>query len=166
MQIRRAKESELPRLMEIYAYAREFMAAHGNPTQWGATNWPPESLIRQDIAAGKSYVCVEKERIVGVFFFQAGHQIDATYQVIENGSWIGNEDYGVVHRLAGDGSVKGIGKCCLDWAMEQCGHLRVDTHGDNQVLQNLLGTLGFTYCGIIHVEEDDAPRLAYEKVGK
>ena len=38
--------------MEIYAYAREYMAAHGNPDQWGPTNWPPEDLIREDIRLG------------------------------------------------------------------------------------------------------------------
>ena len=72
--------------------------------------------------------------------------------------------YRVVHRLAGDGSVKGIGSACLEWAFGQCGHLRIDTHGDNRVMQNLLKKSGFVYCGIIHVEEDDDPRLAYEKM--
>ena len=40
----------------------------------------------------------------------------------------------------------------------------MDTHGDNIVMQNLLKKLGFVYCGIIHVEEDDDPRLAFEKI--
>ena len=56
MTIRKSTEADIPRMMEIYAYARAFMAAHGNPNQWGATNWPPEELIRQDIADGHSYV--------------------------------------------------------------------------------------------------------------
>ncbi len=45
----------------------------------------------------------------------------------------------------------------------QCGHLRIDTHNDNIVMQNLLPKPGFVHCGTIYVEEDDAPRLAYEK---
>ncbi len=32
-------------------------------------------------------------------------------------------------------------------------------------MQGLLEKLGFTHCGTIYVEEDDYPRLAYEKVG-
>ena len=40
MNIRPSNENDLDRIMEIYAYARAFMAAHGNPRQWGATNWP------------------------------------------------------------------------------------------------------------------------------
>jgi hypothetical protein len=29
--VRRSTEQDLGRIMEIYAYARQFMAAHGNP---------------------------------------------------------------------------------------------------------------------------------------
>lgn len=163
MEIRHATEKDMNRIMEIYEYARKFMADHGNPNQWGPTQWPPEKLIERDISKGKSYVCVEGERIVGTFFFDAGEDIEASYRFIENGKWLDDSAYGVVHRLAGDGSVKGIGKFCLDWAYGQCGHLRVDTHGDNTVMQNLLGKNGFTQCGTVYVEEDDFPRLAYEK---
>lgn len=31
-------------------------------------------------------------------------------------------------------------------------------------MQNLLKKLDFTHCGTIYVEEDEFPRLAYEKV--
>ena len=49
MKIRKSVSQDLARIMDIYAYARSFMAQHGNPNQWGATNWPPETLIRQGI---------------------------------------------------------------------------------------------------------------------
>ena len=54
MEIRKTTERDVPRLMEIYARARRFMAETGNPNQWGPTNWPPENLIHQDIAEGKA----------------------------------------------------------------------------------------------------------------
>ena len=38
MLIRHATEEDFLRMMEIYAYARQFMADHGNPNQWGPTN--------------------------------------------------------------------------------------------------------------------------------
>lgn len=163
MRIRHATEKDFQRIMEIYEYARQFMAEHGNPNQWGPTNWPPEALIHADIAARDSYVCICDERVVGTFFFQYGKDIEPTYYEIEDGGWLDDSAYGVVHRLAGDGSVKGIGKFCIDWAFEKCGHLRVDTHGDNRVMQKLLEKCGFTHCGTIYVEEDCYPRLAYEK---
>ncbi len=164
MEIRHSTEQDFERIMELYEQARFFMAEHGNPNQWGSTQWPPAQLIHDDILHNTNYVCVHENIIVGTFFFLAGNDIEPTYQNIENGKWIGNNSYGVVHRLAGDGSVKGIGKFCLDWAYRQCGHLRVDTHSDNVIIQNLLMKMNFLYCGIIYVTADNSPRLAYEKL--
>ena len=164
MQIRKSTEQDFKRMMEIYAYARGFMSAHGNPRQWGPTNWPPEELIHNDIRDGSSYVCLDSGgKVIGTFFFICGKDIEPTYREITDGAWLDDSPYGVVHRLASDGSEKGIGAFCLNWAYEQCGHLRIDTHGDNSVMQNMAKKLGFVHCGTIYVEEDDYPRLAYEK---
>ena len=165
MIIRHSTEKDFSRMMEIYAYARQFMADHGNPNQWGPTNWPPEEVIHQDIAEGNSYVCEHDGQVVGTFYFISGKDIDPTYRVIEDGQWSSDEAYGVVHRLAGDGSVKGIGEFCLNWAYGQCGHLRVDTHSDNTVMQNLLEKLDFVRRGTIYVVEDNYHRFAYDKKG-
>ena len=164
MQIRKAAEGDISRIMDIYAHAREYMAANGNPKQWGETNWPPEDLIRDDISRGNSYVCEHDGRVVGVFYFICGKDIEPTYEVIEDGQWINDEPYGVVHRIASDGSLKGVGTFCINWAFEQCGHLRIDTHTDNKQMQGLLEKLGFERRGIIYVVEDDYPRYAYEKI--
>ncbi len=164
MEIRKAVETDFDTIMSIYARARQFMAQNGNPNQWGPTNWPPENLIMQDIAAGNSYVCVHEGRIVGVFYYVSGPDIEPTYRIIEDGSWTDPSPYGVVHRIASDGSVKGTGMFCILWALKQCGHLRMDTHPDNKIMQNLLLKCGFSKCGIIHVEEDNYPRLAFELV--
>jgi len=165
MTIRHSTPQDIDRMMEIYACARSFMAAHGNPNQWGPTQWPPRALIEQDIRQGHSYVCCGDDgRVVGTFFFIQGPDIEPTYRTITDGAWLDDGPYGVVHRIATDGSARGVGTFCLNWAFEQCGHLRIDTHGDNAVMQKLLGKLGFVRCGTIYVEEDDFPRLAYEKV--
>ena len=151
-------------MMEIYAHAREFMARNGNPNQWGANQWPPKELLQNDIRSGNSYVCVnEADQVLGTFFFVQGEDIEPTYRRIEDGRWLDDSAYGVIHRLASDGIAKGVGAFCLDWAYEQCGHLRIDTHGDNTAMQNLAKKLGFIHCGTIYVEEDPYPRLAYEK---
>jgi GNAT superfamily N-acetyltransferase len=164
MRIRHSRIDDLDWMMEIYAHARDFMARTGNPLQWGPTNWPPEDLIRQDIREGNSYVCVdEKDRVIGTFFFIQGEDVEPTYKDITEGEWLDDSAYGVVHRIASDASRKGIGSFCLNYAYEQCGHLRIDTHGDNRVMQDLLRKLGFVHCGTIYVEEDDYPRRAYEK---
>ncbi len=165
MNIRKTTEADFPQLMKIYARAREFMAQTGNPNQWGPNNWPPEELIQQDIKEGNSYVCInDADQILGTFYFIQGEDIDPTYKVIEDGAWMDDSVYGVVHRLAASGSEKGVGAFCLNWAFEQCKHLRVDTHPENKVMQSLLSKLGFTKCGIIYVVQDPHPRFAYEKI--
>lgn len=165
MQILPASEKDFDRLMEIYASAREFMARQGNPHQWGDSAWPPPELIRQDIASGRSYVCEVDGRIVGTFCFIAGPDVEPTYRVIEDGAWIDDGPYGVIHRLAGDGSVKGVARFCLDWAYGQCGHLRVDTTAENKLMIKILQEAGFVRCGVIRVARDGSARLAFERSG-
>ena len=85
MEIRKSRPEDFDEIMRIYAHARQFMAEHGNPRQWGATNWPPAALIRNDIAAGKSYVCLDEEKILAVFFYDFGTDIEPVdqYQLLE-----------------------------------------------------------------------------------
>ena len=170
MFIRKALESDVPRMMEIYALARIFMAEHGNPEQWGADNWPPEYLIRDDIKAGKSYVCVGGEkpedlgagRVNGGFYFDFGKDPEPDYRRITNGAWQSAEPYGVVHRIASDHSIKGIGTYCIKWAIANSGgHLRIDTHPDNGVMRALLTKLGFSERGNVLIG-GRKPRTAYE----
>lgn len=161
MYIRHTEEADLPRVMALYAAARVFMAEHGNPNQWGPTNWPPEALIRRDIESGKSFVCMLDGRVAGTFFYDCGEEIEPTYRQID-GAWIGGSEYGVIHRIATDVDTHGVGRFCIHWGQAKSGHLRIDTHPDNHVMQSMLTKCGFTRCGIIHVEEDDNPRYAYE----
>ena len=162
MEIRLTRMEDVDEVMGIYERARRFMREHDNPRQWSAYGWPPRELIEEDIKAHKSYVAVENDEIAAVFFYDYGHFVEPTYAQIEDGNWIGNDDYGVVHRIASSGKYKGAGSFCIRSAFEKCGHLRMDTHGDNYVMQNCLKKLGFTYCGIIYVTTDNDPRLAYE----
>lgn len=159
MEIRRTRQAELDVIMEIYAHARAFMAEHGNPNQWKQIN-PTRARIAQDIAEGKSYVCVLDGRIEGVFYFAV--EEDPSYLVIYEGNWQNKGPYGVVHRIASAGSVKGIGSFCMNWAYERIPNIRIDTHRDNVVMQNMLKKNGFSYCGIIHLENGEE-RLAFQR---
>ena len=163
MLIRKATRSDLPQILSLYADARAFMVRTGNARQWAARNWPPEDLIRQDIAKEKCHVCTREDEIMAVFYYDFGADIDPCYAVIEEGQWKSAAPYGVVHRIAArEGS--GAGRFSIQWAFRQCGHLRIDTHADNLPMQKVLKALGFSYCGIIHVAEDSDPRLAFEKI--
>lgn len=157
-QVRKAVEADYPRILDIYAHAREFMAKTGNPNQWG-TNYPPEAMLRADIPAGNLYV-VEDQEIHGVFAYFT--EPDPTYGYIEDGAWLSDSPYGTIHRVAGDGS-GGVFSAVLKFAQEGNRHVRIDTHHDNVVMQHVLEKHGFQRCGIIYLEDGD-PRIAYEKV--
>ena len=159
MEIRKTRPEEIEIVMGIYAYARQFMAEHNNPNQWGKVK-PYREDVEADIANGYSHVCVENDVIVATFFYRE-HE-DPTYVKIYDGAWLNDKPYGVVHRIASAGKVKGAGSFCLNWAFEQCGNLKIDTHEDNVVMQNALKKNGFEYCGIIYLL-DGNPRLAYQK---
>lgn len=163
MEIRKALPADLEEIMQIYAEARNFMVQTGNPHQWAERGWPPKWLIQRDIEEEKCYVCQDEDALAAVFFYDYGEGVDPCYAVIEGPGWCKEGPYGVVHRIAARKG-RGAGKLCIQWAWDQCGHLRIDTHEDNRVMQNVLKGLGFVYCGVIYLEDNHDPRLAYEKV--
>lgn len=71
MKIQKSRIEQLNEIMALYSGARLFMKQHGNPDQWGE-HYPEESMIRMDIEAGNSYVCIENEQIQAVFFIKWG----------------------------------------------------------------------------------------------
>ncbi len=160
MQIRKATAADLTAIFSIYARARKFMAENGNGTQWGNVK-PKKELVESDIENGISYVCVKDGEVVGVFALIFGE--DPTYKIIYDGEWLSEEPYATVHRIASSGKVKGTGEFCINWALSQMPNIRIDTHKNNSVMRHLLSKLGFTYCGIIHLEDGDE-RLAFQKI--
>lgn len=155
--IRPAREQDMGRIETIYAYARAFMAAHGNPNQWGWTH-PPREQLEKDIAEGKLYVILGEEMIRGVFYFSLGE--DPTYARIENGKWHSDRPYGTIHRIAGDGS-GGVLGAAVEFGKQRVDYLRIDTHEDSTVMQGALKKQGFRRCGTIYLA-DRSPRIAYD----
>lgn len=158
MTIRLATTADLPAINAIYTFARTQMAKDNNPTQWGKSH-PAPKLLEADIAEKHLYVIEEAGNIGGVFAFILGE--DPTYQQIE-GSWSNDQPYGTIHRIAGNGKVKGIFNKALAFCEQLNPNIRIDTHQNNKRMQHLIEKNGFTYCGII-LTDDNTPRLAYQK---
>lgn len=155
--VRNASWEDLPRIEQIYADARRFMAETGNPHQWGNTT-PVTSLLEDDIRKGLLYVMVSDGIIHGVFYFYIG--ADPTYGSIEDGNWLSDAPYGTIHRIAGDGS-GGMLATAVAFGKKKINHLRIDTHEDNKIMQRAIAKQGFSRCGIIHLA-NGSPRIAYE----
>ena len=142
---RGARRSDLDAIMQIYARARQEMAASGNPTQWG-TSFTPQYLIEEDIDTNRLFVYLHNGEMEAVFAFVLGP--DPTYAKIEDGQWLNDAlPYGTIHRLASAGKRPGV------------------AHADNKIMQHLLEKNGFTRCGIIHVA-DGTPRIAYQRLSR
>ena len=124
--------------------------------------YPSEELISNEIKASHSFVCEnEQGELVGTFCYIEG--IDPTYLKIYEGEWLNDEPYAVIHRMASNGKQKGISTECLKWAFAHCDNIRIDTHRDNIVMQNLLKKHGFKQCGIIYIS-NGTERIAFHKI--
>lgn len=162
MYIRRSSFSDLDEIMKIYERAQRFMVESGNPNQWKKGH-PSRKMIEEDISLDRSFVCLVDEKIECVFMYEEDE--DPTYSYIEDGEWPNDRPYGVLHRIASSGNVKGIASFCIAWCYDKCKNLRVDTHKDNIVMQRVIAKNGFSRCGIIYIS-DGTPRIAYQKCEK
>ncbi len=160
MQIRKATIDDLDVIMSIYKDAQDFMIESGNPNQWGHF-YPSEDLVREDISKGISYVICDRDNPHGVFVLIDG--LEPTYQYIENGSWINEEPYITLHRIASDGKLHGIFKSAIDYSKSISDNIRIDTHSNNVIMQKQIEKNGFKKCGTIYVREG-SPRIAYQWV--
>lgn len=159
MQIRKTDDADLFAIGEIYESAKRFMRESGNPNQWNSGT-PNIETARADMEAGVGYVVVEDGEILATFMFSQDGE--PTYANIYEGNWINDAPYGVIHRIAVKEQGKGIIGFCIDECFAKCQNLRVDTHRDNLPMQRALTKRGFSYCGIIYLENGDE-RLAYQK---
>lgn len=158
MTIRKTTVEDIPRRQEIFEIGRKYQQENGNPNQW-KPGYPGVAALHDDIEAGTGYVVEHDGKIVGTFALIYGE--DPTYGYIEDGAWKSAEPYAAIHRVASDGSVRGLGDVILQWCIHQAGHVRIDTHHDNKTMQHVIEKNGFQYCGVIYLA-DGSPRVAYE----
>ncbi len=157
---RGANRFELDKIQQIYARARSYMEQTGNPQQWGVS-LPTAEQIEEDIVSNRLFVYTVNGQIEAVFAFILGE--DPTYASIEDGAWLTDGPYGVIHRLASAGHMSGVADRVIAWCAERCDSLRADTHADNAIMRHILEKNGFVRCGIIHVA-DGTPRIAYQRL--
>lgn len=167
MKFRKTEEKDIPVVMEIINEAKEYFK-NNNIDQW-QNGYPNEESIKGDIIEGENYVlCDDEEKIIATCAIS--FRGEKNYLVIEEGNWLKDTEYAVIHRVAVKNTVKGKGisnifvkeaeKMCHEKGIES---IRIDTHKDNKSMQKLILKNGFVYCGIIYVA-DGSKRLAYEKI--
>lgn len=157
-QIRHAIVADIPSIMPVIDAARTLMHSSGNTSQW-INGYPSEEIITSDIGRHGGYVVVDNGTIVAYFAFLPAPE--PTYEHIYQGSWLDEQPYSVIHRLASLPYVHGIFESVIKWALTQTRTIRADTHRDNHIMQHNLEKQGFVYCGIIYLTSGDE-RLAYQ----
>lgn len=157
--IRRATAADLEVIMGLIEDGRRKMIAEGNTRQWTGGH-PSRETVEADIASGNSYLVVDEDGIEATFAMIKGP--DPTYARIYEGQWQNDNSYYVIHRIASSPKAHGVMRAVLDFAFMHTGTLRIDTHEDNRTMRELLQKYGFSYCGIIYLENGD-PRLAFQK---
>lgn len=159
MEIRKARQEDIPQILDIYQNAREFMIQNGNSGQW-KNGYPSQQVVQNDLNNGDLYLCTDGKQIEGVFVFFLREE--PTYRTIVHGKWLNDRPYGTLHRIASAGRRKGVASFCINWCFRQCKNMRGDTHECNIPMQRVFEKNGFTRCGIIYVE-DGSSRIAYQK---
>lgn len=165
-EIRKAKENDLPAIMEIIHQAQRTMKQDGFQ-QW-TKGYPGEEILSKDIEKQSCYLLTDQEEIVAVGTLYMEN--DPNYRIIEEGNWKTEEPYGTVHRLAvAEGRrQQGLAGILYDRLEKICREkgmrgMRVDTHRDNKKMQSWIRKQGFRLCGVIYVE-DGTKRDAFEKL--
>lgn len=167
MKLEQANYNDLANIMRIIYDAQTLLATQ-NIDQW-QNGYPTEQIILNDIKKKESYILRSKqlEPMATAMFSVRG---EPTYNKIL-GQWKteSSAKYGVIHRMAvakncrGKGLAKLIFSICEQWLLkQQIPSMRIDTHKDNLTMKQLLSSLDYSYCGVIHLQNGDQ-RLAYEK---
>ena len=164
MILRKATFSEQSLIWHILQQAIQQRKLDGSD-QW-QNGYPNEQTVYDDIKNGFAYVLVDNNVIIAYAAIIFG--IEPAYNNI-NGSWLTNDNYVVVHRVATSNAVKGKGIATLLFKeietlsiAQNVYSIKVDTNFDNVPMMKILDRLGYSYCGEIYFS--GAMRKAYEKV--
>lgn len=166
MEFRKAVESDMDGIMNIFRQAQAFLRENG-VNQW-QNGYPNPDTIRDDLENHYGYVLAEEDKVLGTA--AVSFDGEKTYQCIHQGQWISRHDYAVIHRMAVDNQCRGKGlssimiknieEICLKKGVHS---IRVDTHRGNLPMQKVMKKNGFAYCGLIYLE-DNSERMAFEKI--
>lgn len=162
MELRKARLNEAESCYRCIEDARAFHKSMGFE-QWHP-DYPTQQTILGDIAQETGYVFVDKDEIIGYCCIIIGDE--PAYRNIM-GAWKTNRPYAVVHRMAFRRMARGRGlsQIALDLIKRFClsnqiNAIRIDTQGENKIMQHILDRERFQYCGLIQF--DGGPKLAYE----
>ena len=163
--LEKAVMEQLDKGADLIGQGRAYLKSQGID-QWQG-GYPNRDSVQQDIAAGKGYFLTDGKQQMAYLCLDLDGE--PAYNEIK-GTWLTpvTEPYLVIHRLAFDAEFRGQGLAVQVFALAEqfaaergIKSIKVDTDGDNKIMQHLMKKAGFTYCGTIWFQGGD--KLAYEK---
>ena len=157
-------------IVDIDFIAEIILAASRRLGQAGVDQWqrgyPNRGSVERDVEAGVGRVLTtDAGQIVayGALIYTG----EPAYNDLTGGEWLTDGEYAVIHRLCVAEEFVGQG-CSREFmlsaereAKTKVPSMRIDTHPENKIMQSLVGSLGYSYCGDVVIE---SRRLAYEKL--
>lgn len=166
--LRKTMFGDIKQVMEIIEQGKSYLKSNG-VDQW-QNGYPNEAVIREDIGNGYGYVLADERNVVGTVALSFDGE--PWYDDIQDGQWLTNGRFLVIHRLAVSRTARGTAlaselikhaeKLCLERGVRS---IKIDTHEDNIVMQRFVKKNGFKYCGTV-ILGSEGKRLAFEKVIK
>ncbi len=159
-----AQPEDIERICQIIESAKESLRSRAID-QW-QRGYPNREVVEGDICRGVGRVVTNnKGTVVGYgALILTG---EPAYDLLTDGEWLTEGQYGVIHRLCthSDEARKGVAGYFMAAAEEELirqgvRSMRIDTHPENLYMQGLIVKRGYTYCGNVIIE---SLRLAYEK---
>lgn len=162
LQINTLQLKDIEKANEIVEENKIFLKESGID-QW-QNGYPDRASLLNDINENNLYGLWIDNNLGGIFYIS--DEKDLYYNDIE-GSWLSDDRYIVVHRVAISSKYRGkkLSKVIFQFVFEETKrrnieYVRIDTHKDNFIMNGLVKSLGFMQCGLINVR--DGARIAYE----
>lgn len=164
MILRKARESDLPALFELFRLTSEHLASHG-VEQWHWGEYPNEELVTQDVRSGNLWCLYgEQGMILSVTVSTE------TTPVYSDVNWLFGVRPGVFHRLAVHPALQrqGLGRQAIADVETilislGCDCLRCDAQLKNDRADRFYMSMGMRRAGTAFIEERNAVYMGYEK---
>ena len=150
--IRKAKETDIAKIVEIYENFLAYEKEHGTHSNWVKDLYPTEKNARNGLEAGTLYVGELNGEVIGSYV--VNHTQPAEYGKF-HWEYLGEGDQVIViHTLCLDVNQQGknLGRQFVEYALELgrkkgCKTMRLDTADINTPAANLYYNMGFRYVG-------------------
>ena len=160
---RKATAKDIPQIWKIIQQA--IVRRKNDGSQQWQDGYPNETVIQQDIAKGVGYVLTDDDMIAG--YAAILFNDEPAYEHL-NGTWLTNDHFVIVHRVAisddylGKGLAQKIFLFTEDLAVDNnIFSIKVDTNFDNIGMLKIFEKLGYSYCGEVTFRA--GIRKAFEK---